>query len=31
LGGQLNALAWRTTEPESLFERVEGMVMRRIG
>lgn len=31
LGGTLNAVAWRTTEPEVLFERVEGMVMRRLG
>ena len=31
LGGHLNALAWRTTEPENLYEKVEGMVMRRLG
>lgn len=30
LGGTLNAVAWRTTEPESLYERVESMVMRRL-
>ncbi len=31
LGGKLNALQWRTLEPDSLFERVESFVMRRLG
>lgn len=31
LGGQLNALEWRTWEPETLLEKVEGLVMRRLG
>lgn len=31
LGGALNDVAWRTTEPEALYERVESMVMRRLG
>lgn len=31
LGGQLNALKWRTYEPEAVFTNVEGMVMRRLG
>ncbi|MBK9177768.1 MAG: hypothetical protein IPM46_15835 [Flavobacteriales bacterium] len=31
LGGQLNALEWRTWEPEVLLEKVEGLVMRRLG
>lgn len=31
LGGQLNALEWRTWEPEALLEKVEGLVMRRLG
>jgi hypothetical protein len=31
LGGKLNALRWRTQEPETVFEQVEGMVMRRLG
>ncbi|MDQ3100994.1 MAG: hypothetical protein M3R08_06380 [Bacteroidota bacterium] len=31
LGGKLNALSWRTLEPDDLFNRVEGLVMRRIG
>lgn len=31
VGGQLNALNWRTWEPEVLFEKVEGMVQRRLG
>lgn len=31
LGGKLNALHWRTLEPEELFHRVESLVMRRIG
>ena len=31
LGGKLNALRWRTQEPETVFEQVEGMVIRRLG
>lgn len=31
LGGQLNAMEWRTWEPEALLEKVEGLVMRRLG
>ena len=31
LGGKLNALNWRTLEPDDLFRGVEGLVMRRIG
>ncbi len=31
LGGKLNALKWRTQEPETVFEVVEGFVMRRLG
>ncbi|MFN6114517.1 MAG: hypothetical protein ACK46C_01400 [Flavobacteriales bacterium] len=31
LGGKLNALQWRTLEPDALFERVESFVMRRLG
>jgi len=31
LGGQLNALEWRTWEPDMLLEKVEGLVMRRLG
>jgi len=31
LGGKLNAMRWRTLEPDDLFHRVEGLVMRRIG
>jgi hypothetical protein len=31
LGGTLNAINWRTWEPEFLCEKVEGMVMRRLG
>ena len=31
LGGTLNAIHWRTWEPEFLYEKVEGMVMRRLG
>lgn len=31
LGGQLNAMEWRTWEPETLLEKVEGLVMRRLG
>ena len=30
-GGQLNAMEWRTWEPEALLEKVEGLVMRRLG
>ncbi len=31
LGGQLNALQWRTYEPEAVFTNVEASVMRRLG
>jgi hypothetical protein len=31
LGGNLNALRWRTLQPEDLYQRVEGLVMRRLG
>jgi hypothetical protein len=31
LGGNLNALQWRTWDPETLFQRVEDQVMRRLG
>lgn len=31
LGGQLNALSWRTAEPETLFALVNGLVMKRLG
>jgi hypothetical protein len=31
LGGRLNALKWRTQEPETLYEQVEGLVMKRLG
>jgi hypothetical protein len=31
LGGRLNAVKWRTQEPETLCELVEGYVMRRLG
>lgn len=31
LGGRLNALKWRTLEPETLYEQVEGLVMKRLG
>ncbi len=31
LGGKLNALPWRTFEPEGVFQNVESMVMRRLG
>jgi hypothetical protein len=31
IGGRLNAMGWRTLEPDDLFQRVEGLVMRRIG
>lgn len=31
LGGKLNAVKWRTQEPELLFEVVEGYVTRRLG
>lgn len=31
LGGKLNALNWRTLEPDDLCRRVESLVMRRIG
>jgi hypothetical protein len=31
LGGRLNAVKWRTQEPELLFEVVEGYVTRRLG
>ena len=31
LGGQLNALAWRTAEPETLCEVVNGLVAKRLG
>lgn len=31
LGGQLNALKWRTAEPEALFEQVDTLVMKRLG
>jgi len=31
MGGRLNALQWRTFEPETLHEQVEGQVMRRLG
>jgi len=31
LGGTLNAVGWRTLEPETLFERVEALVTRRLG
>ena len=31
LGGKLNAMDWRTFEPEGVFANVEGMVMRRLG
>ncbi|MCW5898711.1 MAG: hypothetical protein KIT10_05520 [Flavobacteriales bacterium] len=31
LGGQLNALRWRTQEPEDLYRRVESLVVRRLG
>lgn len=31
LGGTLNALQWRTFEPEGVFTNVEGFVMRRLG
>ncbi|MBL7963986.1 MAG: hypothetical protein JNM31_09080 [Flavobacteriales bacterium] len=30
LGGKLDQLDWRTFEPEDLYERVEGLVMRRL-
>ena len=31
LGGKLNALQWRTWDPELLYEKVSGFVMRRLG
>ena len=31
LGGWLNALKWRTLEPETFYEQVEGLVMKRLG
>ena len=31
LGGQLNAFKWRTYEPETLFEQVDALVMKRLG
>ncbi|MBK7945100.1 MAG: hypothetical protein IPJ85_07275 [Flavobacteriales bacterium] len=31
LGGQLNAMEWRTWEPDSLLEKVGGLVMKRLG
>ncbi len=31
MGGKLNALAWRTFEPEGVFANVESMVIRRLG
>jgi hypothetical protein len=31
LGGRLNALPWRTFEPDAVFASVEGLVMRRLG
>ncbi len=31
LGGKLNALRWRSLQPEDLYQRVEGLVMRRLG
>ncbi len=31
MGGQLNALEWRTWEPETLIEKVAGLVMKRLG
>ena len=31
LGGQLNALKWRTYEPDAVYERVAEQVQRRIG
>ena len=31
LGGTLNAVKWRTQEPETVYELVEGYVMRRLG
>ena len=30
LGGRLNAIRWRTQEPETLFEQVDKLVMRRL-
>ena len=31
LGGQLNALKWRTYEPDAVFTNVENLVTRRLG
>lgn len=31
MGGRLNAVQWRTVEPETLLEQVQGQVMRRLG
>jgi hypothetical protein len=31
LGGKLNAMGWRTLEPDDLYQRVSGLVMRRLG
>jgi hypothetical protein len=31
LGGQLNAFKWRTYEPETLFEQVDALVLKRLG
>ncbi len=31
LGGRLNALRWRSLAPDDLFDRVESLVLRRIG
>lgn len=31
MGGRLNALQWRTMQPETLLEQVQGQVMRRLG
>lgn len=31
LGGTLNAVQWRTHEPESLYERVDSLVQKRLG
>lgn len=31
MGGKLNALPWRTFEPDAVFERVERFVVRRLG
>ena len=31
LGGKLDQVDWRTFEPDDLFERVSGFVMKRLG